>query len=122
MKPLAKALIALVALEHLMFFVLESFFWTSDFGMKTFGTTPALAESSKVLAMNQGVYNGFLAACLGVALVARDERLARAFATFGLACVVVAGVVGGVTAKVDILFVQALPAAIALAVVRLGRR
>src|ERR1041385_1398470 len=75
MKPLAKALIALVALEHLMFFVLESFFWTSDFGMKTFGTTPALAESSKVLAMNQGVYNGFLAACLGVA---RDERDVRA--------------------------------------------
>src|SRR4051812_30448904 len=109
MKPIAKIFIALIALEHLAFMILEAFLWTSDVGMKTFGTTPEIAESSKVLAQNQGLYNGFLAAALAISLVARDGKIARAFATFGLGCVVVAGVVGGVTAKIDILLVQAVP-------------
>ena len=118
MRTVTKALVAFVAFEHLAFFVLESFLWTSETGRKLFGTTVEVAEASKTLAVNQGVYNGFLAAALITALVVKDDKLARAFATFGLACVFVAGIVGGVTAKPDVFFVQGLPALIALILVR----
>ena len=120
MKLAAKILVAFVALEHVAFLVLEMLLWTTDTGRKVFGTTPEFAEASKALAMNQGLYNGFLAAALVVALVVKDAALSKAFATFGLACVVVAGLFGGVTAKIDILFVQMLPALVALVVVRVS--
>ena len=120
MKWAAKILVAFVALQHVAFLVLEMMLWTSDTGQKVFGTSAEFAEASKVLAMNQGLYNGFLATALVVALVVKDAALSKAFATFGLACVAVAGLFGGITAKIDILFVQMLPAVIALVVVRLS--
>jgi putative membrane protein len=110
MKRLVDALIALVALFHAAVLVLEMFFWDHPLGHRIFGLTPEVAAASKVLAANQGLYNGFLAAGLVWALVGRR----RDVALFFLACVVVAGVFGGLTAKASILFTQGLPAALAL--------
>jgi putative membrane protein len=112
------ALIAFCALEHIGFMVLEMFYWTSDFGMKTFGTTPDFAKQSAVLAANQGLYNGILAAGLiwGLITGRRDVRM------FFLLAVVAAGVYGGLTAKTSILFVQALPAGLALIPVLFGKK
>lgn len=115
MSKLSKALIVLVALLHLVFLVLEMFLWQSEPVMARFGTTPAFAAQSAVLAMNQGLYNGFLSAGLLWSLLLRDVAHGRASARFFLACVVVAGVFGGLTAKPSILVVQALPALLALA-------
>ena len=115
MSRLANALVALVAVEHLGFLVLEMFLWTTPFGMRTFALTPEFAEASAVLAANQGLYNGFLAAGLVFGLVRRRDG--RATQAFFLACVVVAGVFGALTAKPSILFAQAVPAAVALALV-----
>lgn len=109
----AEALVALVALAHLYFLVLEMFLWATPFGRKTFNTTPEFAQASAALAKNQGLYNGFLAAGLIWALLAG----APALATFFLACVLVAGVFGAVTVGPKILLVQALPAALALGAV-----
>ncbi|MCP3140132.1 DUF1304 domain-containing protein [Pyxidicoccus xibeiensis] len=116
-----RLLVGFVALQHFGFLVLEAFFWTSEFGRKTFATTPEFAEASKVLAANQGLYNGFLAAALVMGLLAKDKHVARATLTFTLACVVVAGIVGGITAKPSILLVQGLPALMALVLVRRDR-
>jgi putative membrane protein len=110
MRTLSDILIGLVALLHVYFLVLEMFLWDKPYGLKAFGMTPERAAASKVLAMNQGLYNGFLAAGLVWGLVSG----AFAVKVFFLACVVVAGVFGGVTASRKILWVQALPAAIAL--------
>jgi len=109
---LANILIGLVALLHAYFLVLEMFFWTKPLGRKAFGLTPEFAESSKTLAANQGLYNGFLAAglvwgiCLGTA--------GFSVKLFFLACVIVAGVYGALTVSRKILFVQALPAVLAV--------
>ena len=121
MRRLAAAAVVLVALLHVYFLVLEMFLWQTPFGMSTFGTTPEIAASSAVLAANQGLYNGFLAAGLIWALLAYGVARGRAILTFFLLCVVVAGIFGGATANLRILFVQALPAAIALALVRTSR-
>lgn len=118
MKTLATILVALVALLHAGFMVLEMFFWTTPFGMHTFGTTEAFAHESAVLAANQGLYNGFLAAGLAWGLSAK--RNSTAIKVFFLGCVIVAGLFGAVTAKTSILFVQALPALLALVVVKLS--
>ena len=109
MKIAATALTLLVALEHLGFLVLEMFFWDHPVGRRIFGMTPEVSASSAVLAMNQGLYNGFLAAGLvwGVLAGRRDVKL------FFLGCVVVAGIFGGLTAKTTILLTQALPGLIA---------
>lgn len=120
MKAASVALCALVALEHVYFLVLEMFLWTKPFGLKTFGLTPELAAQTASLAMNQGLYNGFLAAGLVVGLA--RERDGFAFKVFFLSCVVVAGVFGAATAKLSILFVQAVPGAIGLALVLLARK
>jgi putative membrane protein len=108
---------ALVALLHLYFLVLEMFLWTRPFGMKTFGLTPEFAAASRALAANQGLYNGFLAAGLlwGAFLGS------SAIATFFLGCVIVAGVFGAITVSRRILWVQALPGAVALALVLVAR-
>jgi putative membrane protein len=111
---LSKIFIIIVAVEHLLFLVLEMFLWQSEAVMARFGTTPEFARASAVLAMNQGLYNGFLAAGLLWSLLRRDPDDARACARFFLACVVVAGVFGGLTAKPSIMVVQALPALIGL--------
>ena len=105
MKTGADILIGLVALSHLGFLVLEMFFWDHPVGRRIFNMTPEVSASSAVLAANQGLYNGFLAAGLIWGL-ARDRRDLK---VFFLACVVVAGVFGGLTAKPTILFTQALP-------------
>jgi putative membrane protein len=112
MSMLANILVALVAVLHAGFLVLEMFLWTTPFGLKTFGLTPEFAAASAPLAANQGLYNGFLAAGLAWGLLARES--AFAIKVFFLACVVVAGLFGAATAKTTILFVQALPGALAL--------
>jgi len=112
---LATALVALVALLHLYFMVLEMFLWTKPAGRRAFGTTQEQAEQSKVLAMNQGLYNGFLAAGLlwGLSL----GTAGRSVIVFFLLCVIAAGVFGAATASRKILWVQAMPAVVALAAV-----
>jgi putative membrane protein len=112
MRYFAMLLVALVALEHAGILALEMFFWTSPTALKAFNTTPAFAEQSKVLAANQGLYNGFLAAGLVWGLISRPHGYA--VKVFFLCCVVVAGVFGGITAKPSIVLVQAAPAALAL--------
>jgi len=120
MKAIANLLVALVALLHVGFLVLEMFMWTTPFGLKTFNMTPEVAASSKVLAANQGLYNGFLAAGLVWGLLAKENGTAIKF--FFLGCVIVAGLFGAATAKPSILLVQALPAALALLAVLAARR
>jgi putative membrane protein len=107
--------VALVALLHLYFLVLEMFFWDKPLGRRTFGLTPEFAAASKSLAANQGLYNGFLAAGLvwGIWLGAAGGPVK----IFFLGCVIVAGVFGALTASRKILWVQALPGAVALALV-----
>jgi putative membrane protein len=113
MHVVANVLVGIVAVLHIYALVLEMFLWTKPFGRRTFGLTKELAEGSKALAANQGLYNGFLAAGLiwGLAAGRRDVEI------FFLACVIIAGVFGALTAKRSILFVQALPGAMALAAV-----
>lgn len=115
MEILATLVVALVALLHLGFLVLEMFLWTRPLGLKVFRQSREAAEASRVLAANQGLYNGFLAAGLlwGLALGAEGT----AIQVFFLGCVIVAGVFGALTASRQILFVQALPAAVGLALV-----
>jgi putative membrane protein len=115
----AEVLVALVALLHVYFLVLEMFLWTKPRTRAAFGMTAEAAEQTKVLAGNQGLYNGFLAAGLLWSLVA-PVTLARPLAFFFLACVLIAGLYGGATANKRILLVQALPAALALVAVWLG--
>ncbi len=115
MKLVADLFVAAVALLHVGFLVLEMFLWDKPLGMKTFRQTPESAALTKVLAANQGLYNGFLAAGLfwGLWLGAAGTPVKLFF----LGCVVVAGVYGAATVGRKILFVQALPAAIAMALV-----
>lgn len=110
MNTVAVGLIALVAVLHLWFMVLEMFLWTKPYGRRVFGLTVEKAQLTRSLALNQGLYNGFLAAGLGWSLVAGDN----AFRVFFLGCVIVAGVVGAITVSRKILWVQAAPAVVAL--------
>lgn len=120
MKKIATALTALVAVEHLYILVLEMFLWTKPAGLRAFGLTPEFAEQTAVLAANQGLYNGFLAAGLIWSLFLKEEGVS--IRVFFLGCVIVAGVFGAITAKPSILYVQAAPALIALVVTLLARR
>ena len=115
---IATVLIALVALLHLYFLVLEMFLWDQPAGLKAFGNTPQRAADTKILAANQGLYNGFLAAGLLWGLL--QGAAGGSFKVFFLLCVIVAGVYGAATASRKILFVQALPGALALAALYLG--
>lgn len=103
---------ALAAL-HVYILVLEMFFWDKPQGEKAFGTSHDFAVATKALAANQGLYNGFLAAGLIWSLLGRRPDVA----VFFLACILVAGIYGALTAKIKILFIQAVPAAIALGLV-----
>ncbi|HEY0931289.1 MAG TPA: DUF1304 domain-containing protein [Gemmatimonas sp.] len=103
---------ALVALIHVYILVLEMFLWTTPRGRRAFGLTPEFAEATKVLAANQGLYNGFLAAGLVWGLWLGTTG--TAVRGFFLGCVIVAGVYGAATASRKILYVQAVPALIAL--------
>jgi putative membrane protein len=115
---LSIVLIALVALLHLYFLVLEMFLWDRPQGMKAFGSTPEFAKATKVLAANQGLYNGFLAAGLFWGLWLGEAGFQ--FKVFFLICAIVAGLCGAATASRKILYVQALPAALALGAVVMG--
>ena len=117
MSVIAAVLVVLVAVLHAWFLVLEMFLWTRPAGLKTFRNTPEKAEATRVLAANQGLYNGFLAAGLayGVATGSRE------FCLFFLACVVVAGLYGAYSVSRRIFFVQAVPALLAIAAVLLLR-
>jgi len=107
--------VAVVALIHVYAMVLEMFLWTTHFGRRTFGLTPEFAAASRSLAANQGLYNGFLVA--GLVWGLWRGPAGDAITIFFLACVVVAGVFGALTANRRILVIQALPGAIALALV-----
>ena len=115
MRMLADVLVGLVALLHLYFLVLEMFLWTKPIGLKVFRNTPEKAETTKVLAANQGLYNGFLVAGLvwGLTLGAAGLDIK----VFFLGCVMVAGVYGAWSVSRRILWVQAVPGAVALALV-----
>jgi putative membrane protein len=113
-------LVALIAALHAYILVLEMFLWETPRARKAFGTTPEFAKASRVLAANQGLYNGFLAAGLIWALIAGLPGEGRGFALFFLACVLVAGLYGAATASRRILFIQAVPAALALLAVFFG--
>ena len=118
MQLAANIAVGLVAVLHLYFLVLEMFFWDKPLGRRVFGLTPEFAAASKSLAANQGLYNGFLASGLtwGLSLGAAGNSIK----IFFLGCVIVAGVFGAVTASRKILWVQALPGAIAAALVYLS--
>lgn len=113
----ANAAVGLVAVLHLFFLVLEMFFWNKPLGRRVFDLTPEFAQASKALAANQGLYNGFLAAGLlwGIGL----GQAGYGIKVFFLGCVIVAGVFGALTANRRILWVQALPGAVALTLVLL---
>jgi len=115
MQVLAAAAVGLVALLHLGFLVLEMFLWTKPAGLRVFRNTPEKAAATRVLAANQGLYNGFLAAGLlwGLWLGSAGFQ----FKVFFLGCVIAAGVYGAWSVSGRILWVQAAPAAVALALV-----
>jgi putative membrane protein len=118
MSTIANVLVGLIALLHVYFLVLEMFLWDKPAGLRAFGQTLEAAKASKVLAANQGLYNGFLAAGLfwGLSLGAAGTSVK----VFFLCCVLIAGVYGAATASRKILFVQAAPAALGLALVLLS--
>lgn len=113
----ANILVILVALLHIGFLVLEMFYWDHPVGRKRFGLTPEFSRDSATLAANQGLYNGFLAAGLiwGVVINSLPIKI------FFLLCVLIAGIYGGFTARRTILYIQALPALLALVAVYLSR-
>lgn len=108
-------LIGLVAFLHLFFLVLEMFLWEKPLGKKVFRMSAEKAHQTAVLAKNQGLYNGFLAAGLIWSFFIPEPEFQLAVRTFFLSCVVVAGVYGAYTVKYTIFFVQALPAIVCLA-------
>jgi putative membrane protein len=116
--PAANVFVALIALLHVYILVLEMFLWPTPRGRRAFGTTAEFAEQSKVLAANQGLYNGFLAAGLVWGLTLGPAGYSVKL--FFLGCVLVAGLYGGFTATRKILFIQAVPATIAIAFVLLA--
>ena len=113
----ANLLVLIVALLHIGCLTLEMFFWNHPIGRKRFGMTPEFAKESATLAANQGLYNGFLAAGLlwGLAINSTAIKI------FFLLCVLIAGIFGGFTARRTILYIQALPALLALIAVYLSR-
>ncbi len=115
MRMLSLILIGLVAFEHLYFMYLEMFVWTTKSTRRAFGTTAEFAEASKSLAANQGLYNGFLASGLAWSLLNPDLAFALQLKIFFLACVITAAIYGALSVKRSILYVQGIPAMLALA-------
>ena len=111
---IANVLVALVAMLHVYFLILEMFLWTKPLGLKTFRNTQEKANDSAVLAANQGLYNGFLAAGLLWGLFQPAPAFAFQIKVFFLLCVIIAGAYGAYSVSRRILFVQAAPAALAL--------
>ena len=120
MSTLANILIAIIALMHLWFLILEMFLWDKSTGRRAFGLTPEFATQSKVLAANQGLYNGFLAAGLIWGLILGGTPEGMHVKIFFLACVLIAGLYGGFTATRKVLWIQGLPALIGLVLILLS--
>jgi putative membrane protein len=120
MTVLAAVFVVIVAALHAGFLVLEMFLWRRPFGLRTFHMAQGAADSSAVLASNQGLYNGFLAAGLLWGLIAYGVVPGRAILTFFLACVIIAGLYGAATVSRRIALIQSFPAAVALALVWLS--
>ena len=118
MKFFASFMTFLIALLHIGIMMLEMFFWTHPIGQKIFTMTEEVAKSSEVLAMNQGLYNGFLGFGLLWSLISGNQSLK----VFLLVCVTIAGLFGGLTAKTSILYLQALPGFITLLLVLKAKR
>jgi putative membrane protein len=118
MAAVANVFVGLVALLHVYFLVLEMFLWDKPAGLKAFGQTLEAARASRVMAANQGLYNGFLAAGLFWGLSLGDAG--ASVKVFFLSCVIVAGLFGAVSASRKILVVQAFPAAVGLVLVMLS--
>jgi len=116
MQTAALIVTGIVAALHIYFLVLEMFWWDKAPGFRAFGHTPEQAAMTKTLAKNQGLYNGFLAAGLiwGMYEMSKDWHFGFHILVFFLTCIIVAGIFGAATASRKILFVQALPALIAL--------
>ena len=110
MKIISIAFVVIVALQHIFFMILEMFLWTKPIGLQVFRQSLEKAEASAVLAANQGLYNGFLAAGLIWSACHPDPVVGKQLQIFFLGCVVVAGVYGAATVSKNIFFVQALPA------------
>ena len=121
MKTAETVLLLVVAVLHLWFLVLEMFLWARPFGRRTFALSAEKAEATKVLAANQGLYNGFLAAGLVLAALGPPALQAFEVKVFFTACVAVAGLYGGLTASRAILVVQLLPGLLALGAVIAAR-
>jgi putative membrane protein len=117
MKWIVNGPVVLVALLHLWFLALEMFLWQKPLGLKTFGMGKKLAKDTAILAKNQGLYNGFLAAGLAWSLIDPDPSVAFSFKAFFLVCAIVAGIYGALTASPRIFWVQAFPAAVAFGLV-----
>jgi putative membrane protein len=116
----AGIMVVLVAALHIYILVLEIFWWRTPRGLRSFGMTQEVADSSAKLAANQGLYNGFLAAGLLWGLFGYGVVNGRAILTFFLACVIVAGIYGGATVNRRITLIQSVPAAVALILVWLS--
>jgi len=114
MQLAANILIGVMAAEHIYFLVLETFLWQKKIGLETFTMTKEFAATTAVLAKNQGVYNGFLAAGLVWSIWATNTDFSFMLKNFFCICVLVAGVIGGMTIQLQIFFVQAVPAIITL--------
>ena len=120
MAVVANVLVALIALLHVYFLVLEMFLWTKPLGLRTFSQSLEKAQASAVLAANQGLYNGFLAAGLIWGLIHPNAAAGLQIKFFFLACVVIAGLYGAWSVSRRILFVQAVPAALAIVLLLLA--
>ncbi|MDQ0469758.1 DUF1304 domain-containing protein [Labrys wisconsinensis] len=114
MSTLGNVLVAVIVMLHLWFLVLEMFLWTKPIGLGTFGQSAEQAEASAALAGSQGLYNGFLAAGLILALSLHDAATSLHLKVFFLVCILIAGVYGGVAIKGRIFLIQGLPALVAL--------
>lgn len=118
MKLLAKLLTAFVALQHILFLTVEMFLWNHPIGRKAFNLPEEFAAQTVILAANQGLYNGFLAAGLIWGLLAKK----RDVIIFFLGCIIVAGIFGAATFSPTIFYVQAVPALLALALTLISRK
>ncbi len=108
------SVVLIIAILHLYFLILEMFLWTKPYGLKNFNITYEFAKDSKPLAMNMGLYNGFLSAGLIWSLMTENPATSLQIKFFFLGCVFVAGIFGGLTANKKIFFIQALPAFIGI--------
>lgn len=120
MKFLQVFIISLVAFEHIYFMILEMFFWDKPRGLKTFGLKVEEAKTSKTLAQNQGLYNGFLAAGLIWSILSKNNN--ESIAIFFLSCVTFAGIFGAFTTKkIKLFYIQSIPAIIGLILILLNK-